>query len=54
MFGDAVRALHQGVAHGLIEMPEPTGFSPVIDVRHAGVSRPASLDVSATLAQAAP
>jgi uroporphyrin-III C-methyltransferase len=54
VFGDAVRALHQGVAHGLIEMPEPTGFSPVIDVRHAGASRPASLDVSATLAQAAP
>ena len=54
VFGDAVRALHQGVAHGLIDLPEPTGASPVIDVRHAGVARPRALDVAETLRLSTP
>ena len=45
VFGAAVRALHGGAAHGLLDLPEPTGYSPVIDVRRPDVGRPPRLDV---------
>ena len=41
----AVRALHATAAHGLLALPEPTGASPVIDVRHVGSGEVPRLEI---------